>query len=384
MPLWSRIAATAALCCALSAAVVQVPIHSALATFPPRKGGGSVAEYRTVELAIGMPAQTFNLTLDFASNYAQVFAKNFTVTPTQCTPKSENRRRFDSTASKSYHYLGANFSADINENYFRGCWNAVEPARKGVVAYDYVTIKNFSTWVNFGVVLKDEFGSPQPYWPSDGVLGFQRLYPGNESAESTLYSLARAAGQPQVTLFGGDSANGHAGVLTLGGPDAVNCASKWTRIYQADGAIDDWELEIKGFQFGAYKLSNPEWNGLISAGAKTGVPPKVFKQIVKMLGAEYDFASDEYVVDCNAAKSAPAIVIQLASDAWPPNTHEYRIPASAFAANLTNRKDKKCTLLFFETDPEFVDWYLGWNALSGNCWMFDYGPGEFAFAKAKQ
>ncbi|KAH7680331.1 hypothetical protein AAVH_41294, partial [Aphelenchoides avenae] len=55
MRFWSRIAATAALCCALSAAVVQVPIHSTVATFPARNGGGSVAVYRTVELAIGTP-----------------------------------------------------------------------------------------------------------------------------------------------------------------------------------------------------------------------------------------------------------------------------------------------------------------------------------------
>lgn len=88
------------------------------------------------------------------------------------------------------------------------------------------------------------------------------------------------------------------------------------------------------FQFGGYKLTKQQWFAIIAAGAKTGVPPKVFKQIVKTLGAEYDFGTDEYLVDCNATKSASEIVIQLASDSWPPTAHEYRIPPSAFAANV--------------------------------------------------
>ncbi|KAH7701426.1 hypothetical protein AAVH_31443 [Aphelenchoides avenae] len=54
---------------------------------------------------------------------------------------------------------------------------------------------------------------------------------------------------------------------------------------------------------------------------------------------------------------------------------------------MTNRKDKKCTLLFDETDPDtdiLTEWKLGWNALAGHCWMFDYGAEQFAFANAKQ
>ncbi|KAH7689606.1 hypothetical protein AAVH_40395, partial [Aphelenchoides avenae] len=118
MPFSSRIAATAALCCALSAAVVQVPIQSMIATFPATYSGGSVAVYHTVALAIGTPAQTFNLTIDFTSNYAQVFDESFSIIPAECTPTSENRRRFDSTKSSSYKRSGADLFTKINEDYF--------------------------------------------------------------------------------------------------------------------------------------------------------------------------------------------------------------------------------------------------------------------------
>ncbi|KAH7698034.1 hypothetical protein AAVH_34879, partial [Aphelenchoides avenae] len=141
------------------------------------------------------------------------------------------------------------------------------------------------------------------------------------------------------------------------------------------------------FHFGADSvLPTTEWFGIVGARAKTSVPPKVFQQIVKTLAAEYDHASDEYLVDCDASKSAPAIAIQLSSKSklTPTVKHEYRIPSSAFAANLTKRKDKKCILLFDETDPRLVvGWVLGWNALAGNCWMFDYDAAQFRFAKAK-
>lgn len=78
------------------------------------------------------------------------------------------------------------------------------------------------------------------------MLGFERLYPGNASVESTLYDWASAAGGPQVTLYGGDEAKGRSGVLTLGGPDATNCAAAWTHIGQIRTGDDEWELQISG------------------------------------------------------------------------------------------------------------------------------------------
>lgn len=91
------------------------------------------------------------------------------------------------------------------------------------------------------------------------------------------------------------------------------------------------------FQFGAYKEPIPQWNGILGTDAKTSVPQKVFDQIVKTLAAEFDFASDEYLVNCDAAKSAPEIVIQLSpfSGSISPSAHEYRIPSTAFAANVS-------------------------------------------------
>ncbi|KAH7671536.1 aspartic protease, partial [Aphelenchoides avenae] len=248
-------------------------------------------------------------------------------------------------------------------------------------------VGNLAAKVNIGVVRTGVFGCPLPYWPSDGVLGFQRLYLGDASVESTVFDLARAAGAPQVTLFGGDFAKGRPGVLTFGGPDATNCASAWNSVSQGPGIIFEWDLQINGFQFGAYKEPIPQWNGILGTDAKTSVPQKVFDQIVKTLAAEFDFASDEYLVNCDAAKSAPEIVIQLSpfSGSISPSAHEYRIPSTAFAANLTNRTDGKCILLFEQTyQDSFYDWKMGWNALAGYCWMFDYGAKEFAFAKAKQ
>ncbi|KAH7678267.1 hypothetical protein AAVH_41834, partial [Aphelenchoides avenae] len=126
------------------------------------------------------------------------------------------------------------------------CWSGIEPRREGAVAHDVVTVGSLAANVNVGVVFRDKAGSPQPFWPSDGVLGFRRLFAGEANLDSTLYGLASAAGAPQVTLFGGDEAKGSSAVLTLGGPDATSCAPAWNRVAQDPDIIIDWELIITG------------------------------------------------------------------------------------------------------------------------------------------
>lgn len=59
------------------------------------------------------------------------------------------------------------------------------------------------------------------------------------------------------------------------------------------------------------------------------VLPALFKQLVSTIGAEYDFASDEYVVACSAVKGLPDLVLTLKGG------FEYRIPAREYVKNVS-------------------------------------------------
>lgn len=58
-----------------------------------------------------------------------------------------------------------------------------------------------------------------------------------------------------------------------------------------------------------------------------GAPPSALDAVVKATGAEYDFKSDTYQVDCNKRGSMPDMVFQL------PNM-EYRLPAVDYAQKV--------------------------------------------------
>lgn len=75
----------------------------------------------------------------------------------------------------------------------------------------------------------------------------------------------------------------------------------------------------------------------VTAKTKTRVPTADFAGLVKATGAEYEFASDEYVLSCDATRTLPDLVLVLnalkADNTFDPV--QYRVPASNYVASVS-------------------------------------------------
>lgn len=88
-------------------------------------------------------------------------------------------------------------------------------------------------------------------------------------------------------------------------------------------------------QLGKYTSDVPAVAGFGSQ-AKTRVPANVLAKIVATTGAEYDFVTDDYVVDCSKLKDLPDLVLSLGSSVDSSSgSFEYRVSASAYVGNVS-------------------------------------------------
>ncbi|KAH7680225.1 hypothetical protein AAVH_41404, partial [Aphelenchoides avenae] len=79
---------------------------------------------------------------------------------------------------------------------------------------------------DFAIIGDVAHSTTQPFWPSDGMLGFARFYPTDPNSVPPVLSLAKAVAGPLVTLFPGVPAKSRPGALTLGTRDPGNCHAK--------------------------------------------------------------------------------------------------------------------------------------------------------------
>lgn len=89
------------------------------------------------------------------------------------------------------------------------------------------------------------------------------------------------------------------------------------------------ELCFFSVQFGKPLKSQGQLVALVDSRSRTRVPKDIFAAIVATTGAEYDFASDEYVVPCNKVEDLPDFVLNLEG------RFKYTVPATAYAKNVS-------------------------------------------------
>ncbi|KAH7711162.1 ASP-1 protein [Aphelenchoides avenae] len=114
--------------------------------------------------------------------------------------------------------------------------------------------------------------------------------------------------------------------MTLGGKDSSNCDSQWTSVVPSSSAfLGELLIEtvsIKGKSFRSWQYSSIDLTtSYITA------PQTVIDAVVKATGAEYDFKTDSYQVDCDKRASFPGIVFKLP-------TLEYHLPAVDYARRV--------------------------------------------------
>ncbi|KAH7693311.1 hypothetical protein AAVH_39656, partial [Aphelenchoides avenae] len=169
--------------------IVQVPIQRAIVSPVKLSEGGSVVEYHVVQVSIGQPAQTFNLTLDLDMYYAYVFDSKLQ----EATCKgvvARPRRFFNRSQSQTYKQLAYDFPFLVESDaYFDYCdltENLFLP--DGALGRDVVQLGSAVTDANIAVIEQTN-SSLQSFWPSDGLLGLIRRNPIYETS-STIIELA--------------------------------------------------------------------------------------------------------------------------------------------------------------------------------------------------
>ncbi|KAH7718161.1 aspartyl protease-like protein [Aphelenchoides avenae] len=103
-------------------------------------------------------------------------------------------------------------------------------------------------------------------------------------------------------------------------------------------------------------------------------PKDAVDAVVKVTGAEYDFRTDTFQVDCDTRSSLPDFVFKE-------KALEYRVPAIDYARNLSG-SGKKCTLMISVNKSDEYEWYLGTSFFRSYCQLLDYATNTFSLAKA--
>jgi hypothetical protein len=370
----------------------------------------TVDEYYVVQVTVGTPAQTLNLTLDSNAGLATVFDKTFTDWP--CGNYTQgNRRRFDSQASTTFANGGASMLIGlsgyaVNSNSQCSNWsnpnagyavglngNDTFGIGSGFVGFD-------ATAVPFFVVTQfnDTLDS---HWQSDGIIGINSNAEGWDT--STVQQIAAQVGHPAVSLWFNrlaDGSNQKAGVITIGEKDKKNCNDDWVYFDVATEEFPSWNIPLISIDFGNLEEDNITigWGdsntdyltmSLNAATAYLTLDPDFRVKIAEKINAQLDGETGLYLVKCSDVPNLPDLIYTLNTTDNTPFV--YRVPAKDYARNLIPRNDDKCTLLIqgesFSEETGDQPWFTlvttGTSAARSHCWYLQFDTGRMGIATSK-
>jgi len=214
------------------------------------------------------------------------------------------------------------------------------------------------------------------YFPMDGILGlgwpalaedavtppFQKLIPQLDKGLFTVW-LDRHV-KPTLGQAGG--------LITYGAIDQDNCNKDI--VYTKITSETYWQFAVDGFSIKDY--SNAQSVQAISDTGTSFIygPSNDIDQIITISGADYDFNTGLYTVDCDAASSLPDLVFTVSGK-------KLNIPGSEHVTDL-ELGDNKCAL---GVDYNFgfnFDWLLGDAVIRTYCTIYDVSGEQIGFAKA--
>jgi len=319
-------------------------------------------------ITLGTPEQNFQIVLDTGSS-------NLWIIDDSCTEDCDgisnplfgpvwNKEKYSHDASSSYVEDGREFEIYYGSG---SCY--------GNLAIDTLKLAGFT-------VAKQTFGAATgiaevfQYFPIDGILGLgwpalseddvvppiQNMKPQLDSYLFTVW-LDRHV-KPSEGQTGG--------LITYGAIDTDNCDSDI--VYTKITSETYWEFNIEGFTAGSY--NNPTKASAISDTGTSFIygPSDDIDNIISLSGAEYDFNTGLYIVDCSAAKKLVDLVFTV-------NKKKLTIPGSEHVVDL-ELDDGMCAL---GVDYGFgfdFDWLLGDSVIRTYCTIYDVGGERIGFSKA--
>ncbi|KAH7710988.1 Protein ASP-7 [Aphelenchoides avenae] len=345
--------------------------------------GVNNACYR-VNVAVGTPPRNFRLTLDNSILYQSMhlFSSKMPAPNSTCKPVDIHRNRFDPSSSTTYVLDGEGQGEGGGKPPY---YPYEDPAcTKDQFGF---SATGFNDSVRFGSVsvrsvpanLINVIQAPLSRdWDADGFLAVRPPDSSSWNAYDTMSVFLSAFERPLMTLyyarvesFDRDADKG--GVLTLGGADTTNCDAKWTRLHN-DQPPFVWTLMIESFSINGQSIRSWIYNSIDLTTTFITAPQIAVDAVVKATGAEYDFKTDAYQVDCSKRSSFPDMVFKLPA-------MQYRLPATDYARKV-NASDKRCSLMLVAGDYTLTTfWRLGTTFFRPYCSLLDYTAQTLSVAK---
>jgi len=297
-------------------------------------------------ISLGTPGQNFQIVLDTGSS-------NLWVVDASCDQDEcdglENplfgplwkKEKYDRTKSSTYYKDGRDFEIYYGSG---SCY--------GNLVIDTLQLAGF-TVINqtFGAAsgIAEVFG----YFPIDGILGLGWPALSEDNVPPPIQNMKDQLDSYLFTVWldrhikPSDGVNG--GQITYGALDKDNCDADI--VYTPITSQTYWQFNLDGFSAGDYK--NDDTASAISDTGTSFIygPSDDVDQIISLSGAEYDFNTGLYTVDCNKAKKLVDLVFTV-------NKKPLTIPGTEHVVDL-ELGDGKCAL---GVDYGFgfdFDWLLG-------------------------
>jgi len=320
-------------------------------------------------ITLGTPDQTFQIVLDTGSS--NLWIVDDSCTDTECDGLDNplfgpawKKQKYARTKSSTYLPDGRDFEIYYGSG---SCY--------GNLVVDTLKLAGFT-------VLNQTFGAATGiaqvfgYFPIDGILGLG--WPAI-AEDNVIPPIQNMKDQLDAYLFTvwldrhvKPSEGQTGGLITYGALDTKNCDAEI--VYTPITSETYWQFNIEGFSVGKY--ANQAQASAISDTGTSFIygPYDDVDQIIALSGAEYDFNTGLYVVDCDEAKKLVDLVFTV-------NKKPLNIPGPEHVVDL-ELDDNKCAL---GVDYGFgfdFDWLLGDSVIRTYCTVYDVGGEQIGFSKA--
>ncbi|KAH7713344.1 Protein ASP-7 [Aphelenchoides avenae] len=343
---------------------------------------GSNDECYRVDVSVGTPPQKYRLTLDNTMyDSIHVFFSYMPAPNSTCKSVDISRKHFNPSGSSTYAKTVGWDVESGGQPYY-----PYEDPKCTKDPFGF-TAQGFNDTVQIGSVsvpsvpanLIVAVQAPlNPEWDADGFFGIRPPVSAFEDSYDTMSVFLAAFEKPSITYYYArvdyfDKNSDNGGVLTLGGADVTNCDTKWTTLPAAGAFLGDLLLEsfsIEGKSVRSWKYAYVD----VTTSYITA-PDTAIDAVVKATGAEYDFKTDSYQVDCDKRSSFPDMVFNLPG-------MDYRLPALDYARRRS-ASSKRCTLMIVSDDHIVKGlWRLGTSFFRPYCTLLDFKAKTFSLAKA--
>jgi hypothetical protein len=307
--------------------------------------------YGTV--AIGTPAQNFNLLFDTGSS-------DLWVPSVSCTQSSSclNHKKFDGSKSSSYQAGTQSFSIQYGTG-----------SMTGIVSQDVVSVAGVKINQSFGEATTEaDFFNQTAF---DGILGMGF---GTISSEGVTTPFDNMVQQlkiaPVFSFHMGFTANGGGGELTLGGYDS----SKFTGSLQYSPVTTQtyWNIGLDSVSVNGQDSGVQAQDAAIDTGTTLIVAPDSDAQAInQLLGAQpVDGQDGVYSISCDPS-GLPDVVLSF-------NGNQFSVPASSYV--FSNGDGTCMSGIAGDGGMGLTQWIVGDVFLRTYYAVFDSGNSQVGFA----